>query len=303
MSNSTYKGYTLQDTGTNNGTWGSTLNTNALSYIDQNMGGITSVTLSGSDVVLSESQSRSAIIRLSGILLANVTVTVSNLTATGPNAYGGGFFFVENLTSGNYSVSVRNTNIATAATVPQGTRATLISDATNGVRIASEYNPAFATGTTLTFIQASAPTGWTKSTTHDNKALRIVSSSGGGSGGSTAFTSVFAARTISQANLPNVNLTAQPDGNHNHASLTAGGPLCYSEGAGSYSPVSVGGLPSHLFHEGSGHTTGTGTSYDLNGPVYIPYSGTHTHNVPLGGSGTSIDFAVQYVDAIICVKN
>ena len=40
------------------------------------------------------------------------------------------------------------------------------------------------------FYQASAPTGWAKSTAHNNKALRVVSGTGGGSGppgGGTAF--------------------------------------------------------------------------------------------------------------------
>jgi hypothetical protein len=41
-----------------------------------------------------------------------------------------------------------------------------------------------------------AITSWTKSTSQDNKALRVVSGSGGGTGGSTAFTSVFGSRAI-----------------------------------------------------------------------------------------------------------
>ena len=53
----------------------------------------------------------------------------------------------------------------------------------------------FSSGDTLLFYQASAPTGWTKITSHDNKALRVVSGTGGGSGGSTVFTSVFTSRT------------------------------------------------------------------------------------------------------------
>src|SRR4029079_16837724 len=58
--------------------------------------------------------------------------------------------------------------------------------------------------TAAIFMQTAAPTGWTKVTTHNNKALRVVSGTAS-SGGSTAFTSVFTSRTIAQANLPNVN--------------------------------------------------------------------------------------------------
>ena len=49
----------------------------------------------------------------------------------------------------------------------------------------------------MLFAQSSAPSGWTKSTSHNNKALRVVSGSGGGSGGSQAFTSAFANRSVS----------------------------------------------------------------------------------------------------------
>jgi hypothetical protein len=55
---------------------------------------------------------------------------------------------------------------------------------------------AFPVGTLMLFQQTTAPTGWTKETTHNNKALRVVSGSAG-SGGSTAFTSVFTSRTPS----------------------------------------------------------------------------------------------------------
>lgn len=61
--------------------------------------------------------------------------------------------------------------------------------------IPSTYSE-FATGTALLFYQAAAPTGWTKSTTNDNKALRVVSGTTGGSaGGTVAFTTAFASQT------------------------------------------------------------------------------------------------------------
>ena len=41
------------------------------------------------------------------------------------------------------------------------------------------------------FFQSDAPTGWTQITTHNNKALRVVSGTGGGSGGTNAFTSMM----------------------------------------------------------------------------------------------------------------
>lgn len=41
----------------------------------------------------------------------------------------------------------------------------------------------FPSGTLLPFFQQSAPPGWTKKTDHNDKALRVVSGAGGGSGG------------------------------------------------------------------------------------------------------------------------
>lgn len=45
-------------------------------------------------------------------------------------------------------------------------------------------------GTLMLFQQTSAPTGWTKQTTHDDKALRVVSGTPS-SGGTSAFSTVF----------------------------------------------------------------------------------------------------------------
>lgn len=145
-------------------------------------------------------------------------------------------------------------------------------------------------GTKMLFAQTSAPTGWTKDTTHNDKALRVVSGTAS-SGGSTAFTTVFASRTITQANLPNVNLSV--------ASITG------SVGTSITNGTSVGrGIAANT-------TDGTGSSKDAfsNGSLTISTlslaSGTVTFggNVPLGGSGTAMDFSVAYVDVIIATKN
>jgi len=48
--------------------------------------------------------------------------------------------------------------------------------------------PPFASGTALVFAQTSAPTGWTKSTTHNDKALRVVSGTASSGGSVTGIT-------------------------------------------------------------------------------------------------------------------
>ena len=52
----------------------------------------------------------------------------------------------------------------------------------------------FPAGTLMLFQQTAAPTGWTKQTTHDNKALRVVTGSAS-SGGTSSFTTVFTNQT------------------------------------------------------------------------------------------------------------
>lgn len=147
--------------------------------------------------------------------------------------------------------------------------------------------PSIPTGTAMLFVQAAAPTGWTRVTTHNDKALRIVSSVGGGSGGGTAFSSVFTNRTILEANLPShthsFSATTSSSGAHQHT---------YTAPNTSSTNTTTGGGGSRL-------VDAIGTLTDS--------QGTHTHTVSgtTGsiGSGTAMNFAVQYVDALICTKD
>ena len=45
----------------------------------------------------------------------------------------------------------------------------------------------FAAATVMVFFQAAAPTGWTKQTGNDDAALRVVSGTGGGTGGADGY--------------------------------------------------------------------------------------------------------------------
>lgn len=124
MATSTHKGYELQTTGSNSGTWGTVNNTDVLAVIDNNLGAITTKTLSSSNVTLSATESQSAILRLTGTLSGAVQVTTACL----------GFFCVENVTSGNYAVTLTNGSGSNVIAV-QGTRVFVISDGTNGLRL------------------------------------------------------------------------------------------------------------------------------------------------------------------------
>lgn len=161
-------------------------------------------------------------------------------------------------------------------------------DATGFANAAGDYATHFPSGTVMLFVQTAAPTGWTKSTTHNDKALRVVSGTAS-SGGSTAFSSVFAARTIAQTNLPNVSLSA--------SGLSAISSTVVSISGGIYGGTSAGSWQS-----------GTGSNYagPLNQGLVTPSATTTTTisgSVSLGGSGTAMDFAVAYVDVIVAVKD
>ena len=261
MSTTTYKGYETQVTGSNAGTWGSTLNSNVITYIDQNMGAITTKSLTNADVTLSATESRSAILRLTGTISANIAITTACQ----------GFFFVENLTTGSFTITV--TNGVAGVQIPQSSRATVIADATNGCRIAS--SDGFDIGTVMMFAQTSAPTGWTKLTTHNNKALRIVSGTAS-TGGSVDFTTAFASQSVAgTVGDTTLNLTQIPA--HTHT---------------------VGPAPA----TGSGGTTGGGSIAQTT-TTYTSSSagggGSHTHTF----TGTAINLAVAYVDVILAARS
>jgi hypothetical protein len=142
----------------------------------------------------------------------------------------------------------------------------------------SSGSSGFISGTRLLFYQAAAPTGWTQVTTHNDKALRVVSGSGGGSGGSTVFTSVFASRT--------------PSGTVNNHTLTIGQIPSHTHNVGGF--INAGGFNSGYV---IGQAQENGIQFDAT--TTAGSSQPHSH----GFTGTAMDFAVQYIDVIICSKD
>jgi hypothetical protein len=137
------------------------------------------------------------------------------------------------------------------------------------------------------FLQSSAPTGWSKSTTHNNKTLRVVSGTGGGSGGSLSFTSSFptSLKTVSVSNVPvsgtvgNHTLTISQLPSHGHGN---GGSIGLSPGGGD---------------------VGVGAGWTRSFPGWAANGSGGSHSHPWSGSfnfSSSLDFRVQYVDLIIC---
>lgn len=144
----------------------------------------------------------------------------------------------------------------------------------------------FPSGTRMLFNQTVAPPGWTKDTTRNDRALRLVNGSVGG-GGTTAFSSVFTSRTILKANLPSYNLSHNLSGSGSTSGGISPSPVLRPGGTIS----SSGGGPAFPFPV----SQAAGYSDDFS----VSISG----NISLGGSGTAMDFDVQYVDVILAVKD
>lgn len=161
----------------------------------------------------------------------------------------------------------------------------------------------FAAGTTSIFGQASAPTGWTKSTTYDNYAIRLVSGSGGGTGGSNPFTTAFASYTpngavavsnlqISGVAISGASVSESQFGSHRHgyASPVANQPNISAQGPG---PL---GIPVACSNQTNTAGGGGQHSHSVSGSASATGSGS------FAGTATS-QFAVRYYDVILCVKN
>jgi hypothetical protein len=138
----------------------------------------------------------------------------------------------------------------------------------------------FAAGTAMMFVQTSAPTGWTKSTTHNDKALRVVSGSAS-SGGSSAFSTVFTNQTptitTSGLSAAATTLSTTQIPSHTHT-YTGRGVANYGGACGDvgYTSANTG-------------STGGG--------------GSHTHSISGSATSSAITLNVQYVDVIIATKD
>lgn len=140
----------------------------------------------------------------------------------------------------------------------------------------------FDSGTVTVFYQSAAPTNWTKVTTHNDKTMRVVSGTGGGSGGSISFSSAFTSRTFG-GSVGATTLSTSQIPSHNHS-------MMHTQ---DYAPWGTGGGTSAKFLR---------TEYGDNPWAYTSSTGgngSHNHSF----SGNSLDFSVQYVDVIMASKN
>lgn len=151
-------------------------------------------------------------------------------------------------------------------------------------------------GTSMLFYQASAPTGWTQYTGLDDYALRITSGSGAGTGGTSAFSTVFQNQAVT---------------------VGVSGGVSGSVGA---TTLGINEMPSHnhsitiRYEAEENYGQGIKPSSYLTGSVFTSVNtgatggnGAHSHgwSGSFSGSGTSsaVTLNVRYANVIICTKN
>ena len=138
-------------------------------------------------------------------------------------------------------------------------------------------------GTVTNFFQAAAPVGWTKITTYGNHMMRIVSGTGGGSGGTDS---------------PIINNTSVPahthiftGGSHTHT-LTDPGHTHQQNGNGGVCPGGGNQVPLGAIASGS-YTQSATTGITI---ASASTSGTNANNAV-------VSWSPQYLDNILCSKD
>jgi len=229
---------------------------------------------------LAGTQTNNRVLRSDGTntTLSQVVLT-TDVTGTLPIANGG----TNSTSTPTAGGAVYGTGSAMATTAA-GTSGQVLTS--NGVSAPSWTTPVtFASGTLMLFQQTAAPTGWTKQTTHDNKALRVVSGAAS-SGGSTAFTTVFTNQT------PTITTSG----------LSAGATTLTTSEMPSHTHLGYGGstLPTQ-----PARVAGTAQNVDTSGgPTQAAGGGgSHTHSISGSATSSAITLNVQYVDLIIASKD
>lgn len=145
-------------------------------------------------------------LRCTGTLTANIVISPD------VSVYWTGVYCWENVTTGSFTVTV--TNSAGSVVLSQGRRGLMWIDTTNAPRIiaiagSSTADPVPA-GSVVPFYNSAAPSGYTIVALNDY-ALKVVSSSGGVTSGSVAYSTLFA-RTATDS----TTLTANQIPSHQH---------------------------------------------------------------------------------------
>lgn len=120
-----------QATGSASGAWGANLNTLVIDIVDGALGGNQSVSMSSSNVTLTMAQRQHLVFTVTGTLTGNLNLLLPLQTTVTTLAVGG-FFIIDNQTTGAFSITVKTAaSGSTGVEVPQGAHSLVYSDTTN----------------------------------------------------------------------------------------------------------------------------------------------------------------------------
>lgn len=138
------KGYPLQQTGENSGTWGVVLD-GGISTTDLNMGGRLSLDVSGGgSVTLTATQASNLVYTFTGVLTGAKAVLFPAV---------GSFYIVRNQTTGAFALTVKTSaGGSVGPTIPQGATWAIFTDGTNGVQQQSGVAYGVDSGTAAAYV-------------------------------------------------------------------------------------------------------------------------------------------------------
>jgi hypothetical protein len=198
--------------------------------------------------------------------------------------------------TGRTSLTANNVVLGNGASqvqfVAPGTTGNVLTS--DGTTWTSAIPSGFPAGTRMTFNQTAAPTGWTKDTSRNNTAFRLVSGNVS-SGGSIDFTVAFSATqtvniTSATASVGATTLSTPQIPSHDHSVTSNTFCGCGLQNvAANYqyrSAAAAGGNPSTFWN-------------------VIPNGGggSHTHPFSFSSAVGTVDLSVKYVDLIIAQKD
>lgn len=191
---------------------------------------------------MTQLQCQNGMLRCTGTLTGNIVIS------PGVGVLWNGIYCWENVTTGNFSVTI--TNSAGSVALPQGRRGLVWLDTVNGPRIiaiaGSSTADAVPAGSVVPFYNNAAPSGYTIVSLNDY-ALKVVSSSGGVASGTVAYSTLFA-RTATDPHT----LTLDQIPSHSHSQTTytanafAGGGFTGRQSESSGTTGLAGGGNSHV---------------------------------------------------------
>lgn len=193
MTNTQNKGFPLQVTGTNVGTWGTIVNTSVFSVLDNNLGGTLALSVAGSsNVNLTASQASFLMHDLTGVLTGNIAYIFPAM---------GGFYAINNQTTGAFAVTVQIVGGGASVVAIQGQTTIVFIDAT-GLNVLAASTGSVNSGTAgqLAFYSTTgtAVSGDANATISNGALTLGIASSVQGSlklSGSTSGTTTIAAPT------------------------------------------------------------------------------------------------------------